>query len=140
MKLLAKFFRVLCAVYTVTAMLFLLLNLAMAGSFDGVIIRPNAFLLIFPFSAAIALASLLYVLKGIHRTLRQLLHFVLCVGAAYLFLYLPVNADASTSGKFIMLLFFTAVYWAFMGGYLAATSSRRQKNASREEYKSIFKK
>ena len=39
----------------------LLLNLAITDSFENAVIRPDAFLLILPFSAGIALAGVLYV-------------------------------------------------------------------------------
>ena len=51
-----KFLRQLCTVYTVSAMLLLLLNLAGAGTLTDKVIEVKAFLMVFPFAAEIGRA------------------------------------------------------------------------------------
>ena len=140
MKLLSKFFYVLCAAYTVTAMLMLLFNLALAGGFEGTVIRPAAFLLIFPFALCLSLACLVYEAKTLPAAFRLGVHFVICTGAAYLLLYLPTNASASGAGRLIMLCLFALLYWLCMGIYLGIASACRKGEKPSEEYHSVFKK
>ena len=140
MKQFSKFSHILCAVYTVTALLLLLFNLALSGGFEGMVIRPAAFLLIFPFAACIALATLFYNGKGAGSALRLCMHFIVCTGAAYLLLYLPTNRAASASGKLIMLVLFALLYWICMGIYLAISSAAKKSTAASEEYHNVFKK
>lgn len=130
----------ICRVYTLTALLLLLLRLAMAGSFDNTVIRPGAFLLILPFSAGVALAAALYRWQTVSHALRLTGHFVICVLCAFLFLYLPYAASSGASGKLLALLGLCLLYWALMGIYLALTAKRRAAQRTGSEYRSVFKK
>lgn len=140
MKSLLKFFHRLCVVYTVTSLVFLLLNLAITDSFENAVIRPDAFLLILPFSAGIALAGVLYAARSMPHALRLVLHFVTCTLSAFLFLYLPAGTGAGSGMKFLMLLLIALIYWMVMGPYLALTAQSRNRTNQSQEYRSVFKK
>ncbi len=140
MKLLWKLIDHSCRTYTVTSVLFLLLQPCVTESFDQTLIEPASFLMILPFSVIVALANLLYRSKMVSHAVRLTAHFVLCVMSAFLFLYLPGNAQTSTSGKFLIVLFLSVLYWVLMGVYLICSSVRRSKQPSKMEYQNIFKK
>ena len=140
MKLLLKFWCHLCAAYTVTSVLFLLLNLMISGSFDNTVIRPESFLLLIPFAAGIALAGVLYAAKALTHAWRLVLHFAACTLSSYLFLYLPSGTGASGGMKLLMLLLIVLVYWIVMGAYLALTAKMRRDRTNKTEYQSVYKK
>lgn len=141
MKILLKFIDVLCRVYTVTAVLMLLVLLMLAGSFDALGgINPKSFLLMLPFAAGVALASVIYTMQQPTHGIRLALHAVLCVLSTYLFLYLPSGTDGSTGMKFLMLLLIVLIYWLVMGVYLALTAASRRAKPSEEPYQNVYKK
>lgn len=140
MKLFSGFWRHLCAVYTVTSLLFLLLNWMIAGSFDNTVIRPEAFLLLLPFAAGVALATVLYAVKSLSHAWRLVLHFAVCTLSAYLFLYLPAGTAASGGMKLLMLMLIMLLYWIIMGAYLALTARRNRKSIDKTDYQSVYKK
>lgn len=140
MKSLLNFFRYLCIAYTVTSLLFLLLNLAIAGSLENTVIHTEAFLLVFPFAAGIALAGLIYGAKQMSHGLRLVLHFVVCALSAFVFLYLPAGTGAGSGMKFLMFLLIALVYWLVMGPYLVLTAKARRQGDQAQQYRSVFKK
>lgn len=140
MRVLLKFLRCLCAVYTVTSLVFLLLNMAIAGSVENTVIRPDAFLLMLPFAAGLALAGLVYSAHRISFALRLTAHFAVCTLSAFVFLYLPAGTGAGASMKFVMFLLTVLVYWIIMGPYLALTAKTRRNEGKTAQYQSVFKK
>ena len=140
MKSLLRFFRYLCMAYTVTSLLFLLLNLAIAGSLENTVIHTESFLLVFPFAAGVALASLVYGAKQTSHGLRLVLHFAMCALSAFFFLYLPAGTGAGAGMKFLMFLLIALVYWLVMGPYLAFTAKTRHRAAAAQDYQRVFKK
>ena len=140
MKLLWKWIDHTCRIYTVTSILLLLLQPTVTGSFEQALIEPVKFLMLLPFAVGIALANLVYGCKAASHALRLIAHFVLCVLSSFLFLYLPGNAQASASGKFLIVLFLIVLYWVVMGIYLLCTRASRRKQDDRPQYQSVFKK
>ncbi len=140
MKQMIKFARQTCCVYTIFAMLFLLLNLAIKGSLSNTYINARSFLLVFVFALFFALANVIYTLPGIAHGLRLALHFAIVAGSLYLCLYLPSGAGTATSGKLLILLLIVLMYWLFMGVYLALARTIRAHQPQKNEYQSVFKK
>ena len=104
MKTVKRFFDHLCWVYTISAMLFLLLNLAIAGSLEDTLINAQSFLLVFVFAVGFALANVIYTAKFASNGVRLALHFVLVTLSAFLFLCLPANTAGGASGKIVILI------------------------------------
>ncbi len=141
MKVLKKFADHLCRVYTISAMLFLLLNIAIDGTLEDTEIITKAYLLVFVFAIGFALANLIYGSKTISSFgVRLVCHFVVVTASAFLFLYLPNMPGASASSKLIMLLLFVLLYWICMSVYLAFAKVIKKAEPPKSEYKSVFKK
>ena len=140
MKTVKRFVNHLCWVYTISAMLFLLLNLAIAGTLANTIINAQAFLLVFVFAVGFALANVIYTAKWASSGLRLALHFVLVTLSAFLFLCLPANTAGGSSGKIIILIVMVLLYWICMAVYLAFAQVKRKIDPPETEYKSVFKK
>jgi hypothetical protein len=127
MKLIGKLFDHTCRVYTITAVLFLLLQMAIAGGADETVIRPEAFLLILPFAVIFALADLIYLSPRIALALRLLIHFVFVVAGACAFLYMPMmGADSPSSSVLTAVFGFAVAYWVCMVPYLLLSSAVRR--------------
>ena len=99
MKTVKSFFDHLCRVYTISAMLFLLLNLAIAGTLENTIINARSFLLVFLFAVGFALANVIYTSQFSTAGLRLAMHFVLVTMSAFLFLCLPAKTSGGASGR-----------------------------------------
>lgn len=141
MKLIKKFTEHLFCVYTVSAMLFLLLNIAIEGTLEDTGISTKAYLLVFAFAIGFALADLVYQAKMISSFgVRLACHFVIVTASAFVFLYLPNMPGASSSSKLLMLLLFALLYWICMAVYLAFARLKKQAEPEKAEYKSVFKK
>lgn len=139
-KVTAKFLNHTCWVYTITAVLLLLLQMAIAGSAEETVIRPEAFLLVLPFACGFALANLVYTWKDIPYVVRLFIHFVMVVMWAYLFLYLPIASENASSSKLTFVLILAAAYWICMLPYLIVVSIVKRKKNATTEYQSAFKK
>lgn len=127
-----------CRIYTVTAMLMLLLNLS-----GDQPLYPPAFLRVFWFALCFALANVIYLSYKWQKGVRLLVHFVFVTAGAFVFLYLPAAKDLSSSAsmKLIMLLVMALVYWLGMAIYWMILSFVRKANPEpKQEYKSVFKK
>ncbi|MBQ7397466.1 MAG: hypothetical protein IJW09_01410 [Clostridia bacterium] len=140
MKLIKKFADHLCRIYTISAMLFLLLNIAIDGSLEGTAITTKSYLLVFAFAVGFALANLIYTANISSFGVRLGCHFVIVTASAYLLLYLPSNAGVTASSKLLMLLFFAVLYWICMAIFLAFARVKKQAEPKKSEYKSVFKK
>ena len=136
MKLIKKFADHLCRIYTISAMLFLLLNIAIDGSLEGTAITTKSYLLVFAFAVGFALANLIYTANISSFGVRLGCHFVIVTASAYL----PSNAGVTASSKLLMLLFFAVLYWICMAIFLAFARVKKQAEPKKSEYKSVFKK
>ena len=140
MKTIVRLWHQFCAIYTVSALLLLFLNLIMAGSLAQSTINARAFMLLFLFALLFALANLALTISRIAYALRVLLHFALVLTGGFCFLYLPNNIAAASSGKLLMLLLMAVLYWIVMGLYLAFSAKRRalEKEAGAASYRSVY--
>ena len=140
MKIVKSFFDHLCRVYTISAMLFLLLNLAIAGTLENTHINAQAFLLVFLFAVGFAAANMIYTSSFATGGVRLTIHFVLTTLSAFLFLCLPSNPSGGNSGKIVILLVMILLYWIFMSIYLALSRAKKKSEPAKTEYQSVFKK
>lgn len=140
MKVVKSFSNHLCRVYTISAMLFLLLNLAIAGTLENTIINARSFLLVFLFAVGFAVANVIYMAKFSSAGVRLALHFVLVTLSAFLFLCLPANTSGGASGKIVILIVMILLYWMCMAVYLAFARVKQKVDPPKTEYKSVFKK
>lgn len=118
MKTVSRFFHQLCAVYTVSVLLLLLCNAALRESLSQTTVNSAAFLWLFVFAAVFAIANLQLCSPWCPYALRVLLHCGITVGAAFCLLYLPMNGQATSSGKLLMFCVMLVLYWVVMTLYL----------------------
>lgn len=127
-----------CRIYTIAAMLFLLLNL----SGDEPLYAP-AFLRVFWFALSFALANMIYLQPKWGKGIRLFVHFFVVTAGAFVFLYLPAanDMDSSASMRLIILIVIALIYWISMSLYWMVQSfARKATPKPQKEYKSVFKK
>ena len=125
-----------------TAATFLLLFLFFVLNVDNSTgIQPVKLIAVLPFAIFFAAANDLYRSAKWARWLRVLCHYVLTVGGAFLFLYLP-NKDPSqkASGALLLFVVFTVVYFLIMGTVLIVTSRIQRVKRDTKGYQSVYRK
>ena len=129
-----------CVYYT--AATFFILFLYFVLNVDTTLgVQPVILLSILPFAFFFSVANTVYRHTLIRFGWKALIHYVLTVGGAFLFLYLP-NKDPQQRGSVMLILFllFTVVYFLIMGTIW--TIKARIKCVKRDEakYHSVYKK
>ena len=146
-------------VYTMTALLLILLNLMIAGTLSDTVIDTGAFLWVLAFALCFAIANAVQHVPSMPRWGGILLHFTLVTTGAFLFLYLPNNRGTTGSGKLMMVCILVVLYWIGMGAWMGIRvlarklrgeggSGRSDKNASdgvlsggkKDTYQPLFRK
>ncbi len=143
MKLLKIWGQHFCTVYTISALILLLFNLALEGGTDNVAVNMKLFLLLFLFAAAFAAADVVYLCTSWSHAGRVLVHFLVVTLSAFLILYLPSGATMGGNAmKLLMFVVIAIVYWPPMGIYLWITAAKRRTKPSEQkpEYKNVYKK
>ena len=129
-----------CVYYTAVTFfvlfLYFVLNFDLA---DGM--QALALIAILPFSIFFASANTLYRHATLAKWLRVLLHYVLTVGGAFVFLYLP-NKDPQQTGKQALILFlvFTVLYALIMGTILVISGRIHRVKRDEGKYHNVYKK
>ncbi len=129
-----------CVYYTAVTFLVLflyfVLNLDLA---DGM--QALALIAILPFSVLFASANTIYRHTALAKWLRVIIHYVLTVGGAFVFLYLP-NKDPQQTGKQALLLYlvFTVLYAIVMGTVLIISGRIHRVKRDEGNYHNVYKK
>ena len=74
-----------------------------------------AFLFFFPFSLCMSAAGMLQKVRSIPTGWRLLLHYVITLASAILFLLLPAGSNASVPFWIFFVLLFTVLWWISRG-------------------------
>lgn len=102
--------------------------------------QPLPMVMIFPFAICFAIGNIQFAHAKYHVALRTLLHYVLTVVAAFVFLYLPNKGTGNTPIQgLILFLVFTTCYVLFMGGFLIARTRFKRITRDESEYKKVYK-
>lgn len=98
----------------------------------SIALDPRRILFIFPFCACFAIANTTLKYKNIQAVTRWLVHIVLTVGGAFLFLILPAELTSS-SGNFMGFFIILVVY--FLGVAIFALFRKRIRSTIEEDKK-----
>ena len=129
-----------CVYYTVFTFLILFLYFALNTDLSKGM-HPVALIAILPFSICFATANALYRHTELKKILRLLFHFILTVGGAMLFLYLPNKTPAQDlTSAMLILLVLAVLYWAVMGTILIVSARMRRVERETAPYQSVYKK
>ena len=129
-----------CVYYTGAT--FLILFLYFVLNVDTAMgVQPVILISILPFAFFFSVANTIYRHTELKIGTKALIHYLLTVGGAFLFLYLPnKNPQQKAAGALVLFLLFTLVYFLIMG--CIWTIKARIKRVSRDEskYHSVYKK
>lgn len=129
-----------CVYYTaVTFFVLFLYVLLMRDLSRG--LQAFALIMFLPFSICFASANIIYRETPLSKWARVTLHYLLTVGGAYVFLYLP-NKDPQQSGAAALVLFliFTLIYVIIMSIVLGVSSRIHRVKRDEEKYHNVYKK
>ncbi len=129
-----------CVYYTAVTFLVLFLYFALNLDLaDGM--QALALIAILPFSILFASANTVYRHTDLAKWLRVIIHYVLTVGGAFVFLYLP-NKDPQQTGKqaLILYLVFTVLYAIVMGTVLIIGGRIHRVKRDEGNYHNVYKK
>ena len=99
-----------CIYYTAISGCFLLLNFFM-GDLSNSAISTVSFFLMIPCGLTVSVGTQFLRAKNMARWARNLLHYAFTTMAVLFFLILPADSAATPMTNFLMLLFFSIVYW-----------------------------
>ena len=112
-KTLKTWLSISCICFTVITLLMLLL--ALTDSKGEQIVRIAQVLRTFPCALVMGFAFVLFKTEKIARWARVLLHYILCVGSVFAFLYLPVALSDRAVTALLMFVLFSVLYWILFG-------------------------
>jgi hypothetical protein len=128
--LLKKIFLFSTVYYTIGILAFCSIMIITHTSESSLSLDPSRILYIYPFCLAFAAANVILKHSNMQVVARWILHFLLTVAVAYLFIIIPADLDAS-SGNFMGLMIILALY--LVGVVFSALLSKRIKSAIRED-------
>ena len=98
-----------CIYYTISVALFSIIVLFSNSSEETISLDPSRILLFLPFCICFAIANTVLKYKNIEAVTRWLIHSVLTIGSAFLFIILPADLESS-SGNFMGIVFIIVAY------------------------------
>lgn len=128
--LLKKIFLFSTVYYTIGILAFCSIMIISHTSESSLSLDPSRILYIYPFCLAFAAANVILKHSNMQVVARWILHFLLTVAGAYLFIIIPADLEAS-SGNFMGLMIILALY--LVGVVFSALLSKRIKSAIRED-------
>ena len=128
--LLKKIFLFSTVYYTIGILAFCSIMIISHTSESSLSLNPSRILYIYPFCLAFAAANVILKHSNMQVVARWILHFLLTVAGAYLFIIIPADLEAS-SGNFMGLMIILALY--LVGVVFSALLSKRIKSAIRED-------
>jgi hypothetical protein len=128
--LLKKIFLFSTVYYTIGILAFCSIMIITHTSESSLSLDPSRILYIYPFCLAFAAANVILKHSNMQVVARWILHFLLTVAGAYLFIIIPADLEAS-SGNFMGLMIILALY--LVGVVFSALLSKRIKSAIRED-------
>ena len=129
-----------CVYYTAATFLILFLYFALNADLSSGM-HPLALIAILPFAFLFSAANTLYRESKIKKVYRVLLHYLLTIGGAMLFLYLPNKADEQKpAAAFLLLLALSLIYFAIMGTILIVNARIARVKRDTAAYQRVYKK
>ena len=112
-KTLKAWLSISCSCFTVITLAMLLF--ALTEDKGEQIVHIAQVLRTFPCSLVMGFAFILFKSPKLARWARVLLHYILCVGAFFVFLYLPISLSGRAVTALLMFVLFSILYWIIFG-------------------------
>lgn len=129
-----------CVTYTVTSFLLLFIFLIVNTDLTRGL-QARAMIFILPFSLFFSLADLIFRKSAIRLSFKVICHYLLTVGGALLFLFLPNKSpDQSGSGALVLFAVISVLYFIVMFTVLYFRSRAAKVKRDEAEYHSVYKK
>ncbi len=138
-KYIKKIVTAACIYYTAATFLILFLYWALNSDLSRGV-QPRSLIFILPFAICFATANVIFGHAPIGPGMRVLLHFLLTVGGAWIFLYLPGRDPAAAGSQgLILFLALTILYAIIMGAVLVFKARIKRVQRDESEYNGVYK-
>ena len=139
MKRLKKILAKACIYYAAITIFLLVCQLISTGASDEMTVTPFRFILIYPYSMAIAFATDFYSNKKMSEFTRTICHYGCVALGFFAFMYLPSATNAHGNDILVALSAISFVYFLMYLIYRLIRASIGRKNNKEQEYDSMFK-
>ena len=129
-----------CVYYTATTFLILLIYFLVTFDLSRGV-RAPALAAILPFAVFFASANALYRHTALKKPLRVFIHYLLTIGGAMLFLYLPNRETGARAENFFKLLLVLSLLYAIVMTVILLLSARAARvRRDTADYREVYKK
>ena len=129
-----------CVYYTAATFFILFLYLILNRDLSTGV-PATALIFILPFALSFAGANTVYRHTSLPKWLRVLIHYILAVGGAFCFLYLPSkDPQQEASSAFLLFVIFSVIYILIMGAVLLVYARINRVKRDEAKYTSVYKK
>ena len=125
-----------CIYFTAVAIILLIAQSISAGDSEKTI-EPLRFLLIYPFTLAVAAADCIFKARSLGTGTKATIHYAITVLAFYLFVCAPAKSAAN---PIVIVLFLSFIYFLIATPILIVFSSVKKKKSKEVPYQSVYGK
>ena len=126
-----------CIYFTVISLLILIVQALSAQENEVSFIAPSRFLMLFPFTLAVAVADCIFMVKSMKMASKVLVHYASLAVSFYAFVCAPMNNGTS---PLAIVALITVIYFIVATPILIIVSAKNKKKRESVPYQSIYKK
>ena len=125
-----------CMYFTAVAIVILIAQMISAGDSEKTI-EPLRFILIYPFTFALACADCIFKARSMGLGAKVAIHYAITVIAFYIFVCSPAKSEAN---PIVILLLLSVIYFIIAAPILIVRAIIKKKNTPVEAYKPVYGK
>lgn len=126
-----------CIYFTAIALLILIAQALSAQSNEVSFMAPSRFLMLFPFTLAVAIADCIFMVKGMGMLSKVLVHYATFAVSFYIFVCSPIK---NGSNPIALVAIVSVLYFIVATPILIIASSKNKKKRESVPYQSVYKK
>ena len=125
-----------CIYFTAVALVLLIAQAISSGE-SGKTIEPTRFLMIYPFTLALASADCIFKARSMGTGAKVAIHYAITIIAFYLFICAPVKSSAN---PIVIILFMSFIYFVIATPILIVRHLIKKKKEKEVPYQSVYSK
>ena len=125
-----------CIYFTAVGLIILIFQAIAVGDSEKTI-EPLRFILIYPFTLALACADCIFKVKSMGVSAKVVIHYAITVISFYIFVCSPAKSEAN---PILILLLLSVIYFIIAAPILIVRAIIKKKNTPVEAYKPVYGK
>jgi len=126
-----------CIYFTAIALLILIVQALSANENEVSFMAPSRFLMLYPFTLAVAVADCIFMVKEMKTFSKVLIHYASFAISFYIFVCSPIK---NGSNPIAMVAIVSVLYFIVATPILIVASSKSKKKRESVPYQSVYKK